>query len=186
MTQSDKLVPVVVCGDERVSTYQYVINFEIQNATYSDNVWKYLNVGSYNVLMNGTSANYDLVYENTQIVVSSYALNVLFETSGLVTAQYGSEETLINTFVTSYQTPLFEDVSLTITRESGRMLGYYKALSAVCANANYAVNSVSDTSDGVYRIVKSNETIYFLLVDGENQIVDTVYAEYNAAEYDNI
>ncbi len=170
----------VYCGDNKVGTSEYNIEFTIVGATYSTQ-WNYLFAGQYSLQMTGSSDNYNLTFDNSvKLVVSKYALDVVFETSGVVSVEYG--ETNPNTFNYTYRTPIFEDVVLQVTRQNGLNVGFYRALSSTTTDPNFVISSTTDNSDGMYRITKSS-VVVFLLLSNEEEITSST-AESVAFAYD--
>lgn len=151
-----------------VPTAEYSIKLNIVDEEYS--LVGYLLADTYNVVLDeaSSSANYNLIFEGTQsITVSSYSFNVLLMTSGQYSYVYGSPECETNTFEGTYLTPLNEYITLTMTRQAGNQVGYYKVLSSASNSNNYTVSSTVDGSDGAFRITKANEIIYILMNNEE-------------------
>lgn len=149
--RNDLALPFEISSSTTIYQTQYVIAFSIAKADgteleFSGN--SYLFAGSYSVSLdeeNSISANFNLNFDATDIEVSAYNLNIVFSEDGIFAVEHGSEDALSNTFDYNYTTPLYEEISLTLTRETGSEVGYYQVLSGTTTDTNYSV-SVTDNS----------------------------------------
>ena len=163
--RKEVLYSVSVAGNELLPS-QYEIDFTIENEVYSDA--DYLEVGTYLLKMTtAISANYNFVFEDASITVSPFKLEIEFSTSGELSYEFGAPQTLTNKVSYDYLTPLYENIMLNLTRESGKEINFYRILSGeVENNKNYEIDSLEDVSqNGMFRITKTKEMIYLLLSD---------------------
>ncbi len=164
LTSRDVVPFTVTAGGFAISASQYNIVLNVVDATYS--TARYLNCDTYLVSLDesSSSANYNLIFASGQsITVSPFEISVLLQTSGQFIYVYGASETTTDEFVGDFSTPLNEVIRLNFTREDGVEVGYYKVLSANSLSANYQVASVTDRSEGAFRIAKAQEMIYILM-----------------------
>ena len=190
IAEGDNLQFEVVSNEKVVAINEYDVSFAIQGADYTEGR-RYLTVGQYALTMTGSSTSYNLSFDSAiKLQVTRFALDVIFEQSGEISVEYGEESTQTNTFDYAYWSPLYEFVSLVVTREGGTNIGYYRALSATTTNPNYLINSVNnEIGDGIYNITKSSKTIYLLLADEEevtSSAAETITFEFDGKEYNNI
>lgn len=172
-----------------VPTSQYTIAFTVVDGRYSD--MGYLGVGSYNIEATITSSSYQIAYTPTIVQITPYELNIEFLTNGLATFSYGAPETLTDEFQFEYQTALFEDVTLVLTRESGFAVGNYRVIDGRLegSETNYTLVSLVDNStEGMFRILKAIETVYLLLSNDETVTLGgtTATIEYDGNSYDSV
>jgi len=183
MSSVDKLqYSVVAANGNYVIADQYSIELEIENAAYSESSYEYLNVGAYDVKLKAyTSNNYVLYYTTTRISVSAYKWNLSLLTNGEVKHQYGTTESKTNNFVYTTISPLYEEVEMTLYRQSGFAIGYYKVESAETDNPNYEIVVEDKSDEGFYRIIKADDIVYMLISDEET--IDATVAR-NGAEFE--
>ena len=172
-----------------VTTSQYTIAFTVVDGRYSD--FGYLNVGSYNIEATIVSNSYQITYVPTLVQITPYELDIEFLTNGLATYSYGAPETLTDEFAFEYQTQLFEDVTLILTRESGFAVGNYHVIDGRLdgSETNYTLLSLVDnSSEGMFRILKAIETVYLLLSNDETVTLGgtTATIEYDGNAYDSV
>lgn len=186
----------VYVGSEELSASQYKIDITVENtsgAALAYSQQNYLNAGTYKVSFTAdetATRNYTI----DTVVISSFviaprAIDVEFNVAGEIIKVLG-DASLSTSIITGYHylTPLYEEIELTLTREVGNVVGYYKILSAKVAegktySGNYIVQSCKDNSTGAFRIVLPNQNLYVLL--GADNIINE--ADYNGlitVEYD--
>ncbi|MBR1890308.1 MAG: hypothetical protein IJ817_01310 [Clostridia bacterium] len=190
-SKHDNIFFEVKDGDDVISSSEYNISFDvIADPSKYVGTWEYLSCGSYTLEMSGSADNYNLTFDNTQkLSIVQYAIDIVFETSGKYVVEYGEAESKTNTFTYVYRTPLFEDLTIQVTRENGVEIGFYKALSATTTNTNYRINSTTDSSSGVFRIIKSTKVVYILLTNAEtisSSVRESVSMEFDGNDYSSI
>lgn len=174
----------IISGSSEIYPSEYSVEFEIENATYSSR--GYLEVGEYQItLKSKTSTNYDIAFAGDTLKITPYGFVATFDTNGKFVYYYGSDEAKGTTFVGNYDTPLSETIDLTLTRERGTALGYYKVTGGeVKSNSNYTLDKVNDTSDqGAFRIIYAKEKLY-LFASSESTLSSTADATILTITYD--
>lgn len=194
--RNDLALPFEISSSTTIYQTQYVIAFSIAKADgteleFSGN--SYLYAGSYTVSLdeeNSISANFNLNFDATDIEVLAYNLNIVFSEDGIFAVEHGSEDALSNTFDYNYTTPLYEEISLTLTRETGSEVGYYQVLSGTTTDTNYSVSVTDNSPAGFFRIIKAQDILYMLASDKDELSTDsegmTISFEYDGFLYDTI
>lgn len=170
-TSSKPDIQVVANGKVLTSTnYRVTFNFESESAQTSSA--GYLGVGAYTVsIATQTSNNYELQMEETEISISQYDLDIVFEEAGGLKIYADDEQAMQAQVNYQYTTVLGEKIDLVLTREAnanGKLneMGDYFVIAASTENENYSINGVSD-SLGFVRIIRAKTTIYMLLSSDE-------------------
>lgn len=173
-----------------ISSSQYNITLNVENASYSS--LGYLECDTYIVSLDesSTSNNYNLEFVSGQsITVSPLQISVNLATSGQYSYMYGASETTTDIFDATYMTVLNEALTLRFTRTAGQEVGYYKVLNAISTSKNYQVLEVVDRSEGAFRIMKAQDIIYILMssaetVSGEDREISSI--TYDGNLYDKV
>ncbi|MBE7075551.1 MAG: hypothetical protein E7375_00585 [Clostridiales bacterium] len=186
---TDKLQYRVVSGGDYVISDQYTVELAIDDAVYTDR--GYLEVGEYSISATTlTSSNYNIEFTTEILKITPYQWDLKLVANGEKTFVFDSEESKIFTFDYTFQSPLFEDVLVTLTREEGISVGFYKVLSGVTTNKNYILTVEDLSARGFVKIIKPEEILYALLSNEETidatdvSLGVTAEIEYDANVYD--
>ncbi len=174
----------VTSGGRALSSTQYSVDVEIENAKYTSSLKKYLDVGQYTIKVSGENDYYTIQETSFTITVTALAQSLVFENNGVISVGYGTAAARGDTYTYTMTSTLGETFEVILKRDEGSSIGFYRIHSTdfECQDSNYTLSVNDRSARGAFQITRQSDRVFVLFDDGT-----TIFEErYNGFEYNKV